>query len=128
MADANFNRAREGLRVVEDIARFVVNDRDIARSIKNMRSDIAHIQKKYKGFIFFRNTESDVGTKLNSTIEKNRNSLEDIAEANIKRVQEALRVLEEIFKITDIETSSALKNIRYKSYTIEKGIVEKLEG
>ncbi len=128
MADANFNRAREGLRVLEDIARFVLDDKEISRSIKNMRSDIAYIQKKYKGFIFFRNTENDVGTKLSSAIEEDRSSLEDVAQANIKRVQESLRVLEEVFKIIDNKTSSELKNIRYRSYTIEKDIVEKLEG
>ncbi len=125
--DANFNRAREGLRVIEDIARFVLDCKEVVQNIKNMRSEIAYIQKKYKDFLFFRDTEADVGTALTSVIEKDRDSLEDIVNANIKRVQESLRVLEEMFKVIDISESLKFKKMRYESYVIEKKILTLLE-
>lgn len=125
--DANFNRAREGLRVIEDIARFVLDCKEVVQNIKNMRSEIAYIQKKYKDFLFFRDTETDVGTALTSVIEKDRDSLEDIVNANIKRVQESLRVLEEMFKVIDISESLKFKKMRYESYVIEKKILTSLE-
>ncbi len=125
--DANLNRAREGLRVVEDIARFVLNDKQTTQAIKNMRAEISIIQKKHKEFLNFRNTELDVGVKLSNTNENNRNSMEDIVEANIKRVEESLRVLEEMFKFLDKEAALTFKDLRYKSYTIEKTVIKHLQ-
>ncbi len=125
--DANFNRAREGLRVLEDIARFILNDKNISKTIKEMRSSISSIQKKHSDTILFRDTQNDIGTKLNSSQEKIRETLKDVAIANSKRVQESLRVLEEMFKLTDTDTSQEFKSIRYNSYTIEQDILEKLK-
>jgi hypothetical protein len=125
--DANFNRAREGLRVVEDIARFVVDDKEISKSIKDVRSALTSIQKESKMSINFRDTQNDVGTQLNTKEEKSRNSVEDIVLANAKRAQESLRVLEEVFKIKDKEKSSECKALRYRSYTIEQTVLDRLK-
>ncbi len=124
--DANLNRAREGLRVVEDMARFVLYDKELTESAKNMRSEISAIQKKHGYFLNFRDTEGDVGTVLNSAIESKRESLTDITEANIKRVEESLRVLEEMFKLIDSESSLKFKRMRYKCYILEKETLNKL--
>ena len=128
VADANLNRAREGLRVVEDIARFVLDNEQLTNFAKNMRSEISILQKKHKDFISLRETESDVGVKLESVNEKRRDSIEDIVLANIKRTQESLRVLEEIFKLIDEESSLKFKALRYNSYILEKNTIESIKN
>ncbi len=125
--DANLNRAKEGLRVVEDIARFVIDNKKISKNLKNMRSEIAAIQKTFKDTILYRDTESDVGTSIDSKQEQLRESLIDIIEANSKRTQESLRVLEEMFKLKDLSVSKQFKRLRYESYTIEKETIKNLK-
>jgi len=127
IADANFNRAREGLRVVEDVARFVLDNKQLTDFAKNMRSEISILQKKHKDFLSFRETESDVGVKSESANEKKRDSIEDIVLANIKRAEESLRVLEEIFKLIDEESSLKFKALRYNSYILEKNTIESIK-
>ncbi|WP_029952026.1 hypothetical protein [Hippea sp. KM1] len=127
MIDANFNRLREGVRVVEDIARFVLNDGGLTEGLKNLRSDIGKIESRFD-FTHLRDTENDKGKKLNSEIELSRNSIKDIAKANMKRAEESLRVLEEAFKIIDPETSLRIKALRYRSYEIEKILLERLKN
>ncbi len=119
MIDANFNRTREGLRVIEDIARFVLGNKDTTDEMKLLRSDLAKIEKNFD-FTLSRDTENDVGTSLSSDIEERRGSVFDIFKANIKRIEESLRVLEETFKTIDIEMSKKLKSMRYKIYIIER--------
>jgi len=125
MIDANFNRTREGLRVIEDIARFVLDNVDVAEKIKTMRSNLAKIEKGFD-FTLSRDTENDVGTSLLSETEKQRAGIFDIFKANVKRVEESLRVLEEAFKMINIEVSLKLKSMRYETYTIEKELEVKL--
>jgi len=127
MIDANFNRAREGLRVVEDIARFVLDDKKITEKIKHLRSEIGEIEKRFST-IDYRNTEKDVGVELTSEIETKRGNILDIFTANIKRIQESLRVLEEAFKTIDNKISERFKTMRYEAYTLEKEIHIILKG
>ncbi len=123
LIDANFNRTREGLRVIEDIGRFILDNRNITEKIKTLRSDLAHIEKDFD-FTLSRDTENDVGTSLSSDIEEKRADIFDIFKANIKRVEESLRVLEEAFKTINVKVSRGLKSMRYETYTIEK-VIEK---
>ncbi len=125
MIDANFNRAREGLRVIEDIARFILDDKKIAKDIKDLRASVGEIERIYR-FTDFRDTEGDVGRTLSTELEKRRDNVEDITIANIKRVQESFRVLEEAFKLIDITVSEKVKTLRYNSYALEKEILERV--
>ena len=127
MIDANFNRTREGLRVIEDIARFVLDNKGATGKIKTLRSDLAQIEKSFD-FTLSRDTENDVGTLLSSETEEQRSGIFDIFKANIKRVEESLRVLEEVFKTIDVEVSRKLKYMRYETYTIEKELDIELKG
>ncbi len=122
MIDANLNRAREGLRVVEDIARFILDSEELTKKAKDLRSEIAKIEKS-RDFTLNRNTESDVGVGLSSDIEKTRADILDIFNANIKRVQESLRVLEEVFKLIDLSSSKKFKSMRYETYKLEKAML-----
>jgi thiamine-phosphate pyrophosphorylase len=115
--DANLNRLKEGIRVIEDIARYLQNDKTLATKLKTLRhqSRIDDI----KPLLASRDSENHV---LRPTVksEMNRNSLEDIILANYKRAQESSRVLEEMYKIVKPELSETFKSIRYSLYTLEK--------
>ena len=118
--DANINRYREGIRVVEDIYRYVYNDKNISSSLKNLRHIKLPITQKE--LIDKRDSINDV-LKTSTKSEQKRENLESIIIANIKRSQESARVLEEVFKLIDIKTSEKFKENRYQLYNLEKKIL-----
>jgi thiamine-phosphate pyrophosphorylase len=115
--DANLNRLKEGVRVIEDIARYINNDKALASKLKEIRhqSRIDDIQN----LLGSRDSVNDV---LRPTVvsEMNRDSVESIIIANYKRAQESSRVLEELYKIVDPELSENFKSLRYALYQLEK--------
>lgn len=117
VADANLNRLKEGIRVIEDVARYVHNDKELAASLKNLRHQCRI--EPLETLLASRDSVNDV---LRPTVqsEMNRTDLRSILIANYKRAQESSRVLEELFKIVDGETSERFKQIRYELYTLEK--------
>ena len=114
--DANLNRLKEGLRVVEDIRRYGFDDKTLSSRIKVLRHKAKISQTE---FIEFRNVSTDV-LKQSTKSELNRTSLKDIQIANLKRAEESSRVLEECFKLINLEISELFKQIRYELYDIEK--------
>ena len=116
LIDANLNRLREGIRVVEDIFRYIYNNKEISTKLKSLR----HIArtKNYYELIEARDVENDV---LRESIksEQNREDLNSILIANFKRAQESSRVLEELTKLSSIEDSENFKYIRYELYNLE---------
>jgi thiamine-phosphate pyrophosphorylase len=123
--DANINRALEGLRVCEDTTRFVLNDYYLSRKLKNLRHRLNKIIKKMdvdkKILLKARDTEKDIGKKSNSD-ELQRKDFRDVLFANLQRIKESLRVLEEFSKIIDKRIAQEYKNLRYEIYKIEKKI------
>jgi len=115
--DANLNRLKEGIRVIEDMARYSQNNKELSSSLKNLRhlAKIDDIQALLKS----RDAQNDV---LRPTMksEMERSSIDSIIIANYKRAQESSRVLEEIYKVVEPELSERFKNIRYELYTLEK--------
>ena len=130
IADANFNRSREGLRVCEDIARFMMNSKALAKELKTVRHGITGIMKSLRGnaktLVESRNVRGDVGKMPALEIEILRRDPSDIFTANIERVKESIRVLEEFFKLIDIKLSVKLLSLRFKTYDIEKKAAKKL--
>ncbi|CAM3478083.1 thiamine-phosphate pyrophosphorylase [Arcobacter aquimarinus] len=116
LIDANLNRLREGIRVVEDIFRYLYNDKQTALKLKELR----HLSRleNYIELLETRNVKNDV---LRSSIksEQNRSDLSSILIANFKRAQESSRVLEEFTKLTSIKDSENFKYIRYELYNLE---------
>lgn len=116
LIDANLNRLREGIRVVEDIFRYVYNDKQTAIKLKELR----HLSRleNYIELLETRDVKNDV---LRSSIksEQNRTDLYSILIANFKRAQESSRVLEEFCKLISIEDSENFKYIRYELYNLE---------
>ena len=119
LVDANLNRLKEGIRVVEDIFRYILDDKDSALRLKKLR----HIAKipNYEEFLASRDINNDV-LKESINSEKNRNNLTSILVANFKRAEEAARVLEEFTKLISSKTSQTFKYIRYELYDLEKNI------
>ena len=116
LIDANLNRLREGIRVVEDIFRYIYNNKQTAIKLKELR----HLSrlKIYFELLETRDVKNDV---LRSSIksEQNRSDLNSILIANFKRAQESARVLEEFTKLISIEDSENFKYIRYELYNLE---------
>lgn len=122
--DASANRCREGLRVVEDYARMILNDAHLSRQIKETRHALVPLLSRLHldAAVRARDTEHDVGTSIHTAFEMARPSVWSVALANIKRVQEALRTLEEYGKTIDATAAAGIGGLRYRFYTIEKGL------
>ncbi len=122
--DANANRAREGLRVLEDIARFIHNKKNITEQLKRERHRITSLLKKIprgeRLLLNARDSVSDVGSRVNIASEKKRDKISEIAISNFRRTQEAIRVLEEFTKIFKGTLSRRFKAMRFRLYTMEK--------
>ena len=118
--DANINRLKEGIRVIEDIMRYRDNNKTLSSKLKLLRHK-ATIDESTK-LLLHRDSVNDV---LRPTIksELNRTNIKDIILANFKRAEESSRVLEELFKLYSSEYSEKFKYIRYELYSLEKEIV-----
>ncbi|MEW6007831.1 MAG: thiamine phosphate synthase [bacterium] len=110
--DANLNRVREGLRVIEDIARFILEDKEITEKIKEIRHRIALISLPLSLLLKERDIEGDIGTRIS---DYKKDNWREVLEANIKRTEEGLRVLEEFL-------GGDFRKIRYSVYAIEKAL------
>lgn len=128
--DANLNRAREGLRVSEDIIRFMVRDKGAAKSLKRARHSVTNTLLRSKKLslrklVCARDTKSDVLKHVD--FQKNKKTARHVIfMSNIQRAKESLRVLEECCKIIDKEASQKYRELRFKVYDIEKEVVMKL--
>jgi thiamine-phosphate pyrophosphorylase len=123
--DANANRAREALRVVEDYCRFVLDDAFLSGELKQLRHSLTGLLATWSPSLLLeaRETQQDVGTQLSAEREHERQSLREVALVNLKRLQEALRCLEEVGKLTSADLGQALEQLRYRSYTLERAIL-----
>jgi thiamine-phosphate pyrophosphorylase len=117
--DANLNRLREGIRVVEDIRRYCFNDESNAKKLKALRHK-ARLEP-YLALLKTRDIENDV-LKSTTKSETQRANIESIQTANIKRAQESARVLEESLKLVSSEKAEVFKQLRYALYGIEKSL------
>ncbi|MDP8263293.1 MAG: hypothetical protein P9M13_08320 [Candidatus Ancaeobacter aquaticus] len=128
--DANINRLREALRVVEEVARFIVGDKKCTQDIKRCRHTVQKILSQLSieehQIELCRDSQNDVGKNIKSESEANRNGVEDILMANLHRAEESLRVLEEFFKIYEQDASLQCKKLRFEIYSIEKEMLKKI--
>lgn len=126
--DVNLNRLKEGLRIVEDVVRFKIEDEKLTSEIKTLRHsidkvfDYISIQELLKN----RNIEDDFGSKSDEASFQ-KLTLQDILISNFKRIEEALRSLEEFSKLINFDLSKIFKEARFKAYQIEKEVIEKLQ-
>jgi len=129
--DANLNRLLEGLRVCEEIMRFIVLDKNLTLRFKNLRHDLTGLTKKWKikdgQLLGSRDSLADIG-KPSIKEELKRQDYQDIFFANIQRAKESARVLEEFSKLKNKRVSAGFKDIRYRLYQIEKDSDSKIRN
>lgn len=120
--DANFNRAREALRVIEEYARFALNHAGLSGRAKAMRHRLCAAIGRLDAarLLACRDTTGDVGAGLHVEDQRARRDLEDCLAAACKRLPEALRVLAEVVQAQDPVLAQSLEGLRYEAYTLEK--------
>lgn len=125
IVDAAANRVREGLRVIEDYLRFGLDDPHLTGLLKAWRHNFTRCLSLLDGaqLLAARDTRHDVGTEIHTVAEMRRESLLDVARANLKRIQEAARTLEEYGKVLSPDFAAQVVPLRYELYTLEKGIL-----
>ncbi|GAI85629.1 unnamed protein product, partial [marine sediment metagenome] len=123
--DANFNRAREAIRVVEEFCRFAANSSSLTERAKRLRHELcAAVGKLDAGrLISSRDTLGDVGVGAPAPELLARTNLKDCFTAGCKRLTEALRTLAETTRTLDSSVAEAIEKLRYAAYTLEKDIV-----
>lgn len=124
--DANLNRAAEGLRVIEEYARFALDDSGLVERCKFLRHRLIVSLKARKSgmdFLSARDTAGDVGCQIGTSTEYQRTNLADVVQASFQRVQQALRSIEEYGKTIDPELARELESLRYDAYTLQRQIV-----
>lgn len=119
--DANLDRAREGLRIIEEWCRFGLNSADMAMKCKQLRQEVARWHRAE--IRAARDTAGDLGTELTHPGEEVRSDITAVLQANFCRVQEAMRVLEEYGKLYHPDMGTAFKQLRYRVYTLETGLM-----
>lgn len=129
LIDANLNRSREALRMIEDVSRFHLGNQGFSKRAKDLRHELVHAVTHVSGLnqaslIAWRDVEGDVGTVLSAPGEYQRDSLFQVVAAAGSRLSEALRVIEETLKTchNGQVASKQVESIRYKSYTLEQAV------
>ena len=118
MIDANLNRLREGIRVIEDTLRYFHNDTSLTPLCKTLRHKIKHLAST--SLLTYRDIQGD-RAKGSTREELRRENLVALVLANFKRAQESARVLEEYTKLAPhLGDTHGFKQIRYELYDIEK--------
>jgi thiamine-phosphate pyrophosphorylase len=121
LLDANLNRAREALRVVEDYARFVLDDGPLCGRIKDLRHDLAAATSEVGAeAILYRDTPGDAGRENKTDAEMRRGDVAEVVTAAGKRLGEALRAIEEYLKTLSTAHAAIVESIRYRFYSIEQ--------
>ncbi|MFI4915202.1 MAG: thiamine phosphate synthase [Phycisphaerales bacterium JB060] len=129
MFDANVNRACEGLRTLEDLARFLLDDGDLSRRAKEARHAIRTAASSFgpRRLVAWRNTPEDVGTVISTPQEGTRSNAGALATAAGNRVAEALRACEEVAKALAVQ-SLVFEATRYEVYEIQRRLISALGG
>ena len=125
--DANLNRAKEGLRVCEDIVRFHLNHKPLTQKFKLIRHNVTAIAKTsgLAQICLFENRDPDFDIVKHSVLNAKKTSFKQIFMANSSRVKEALRVLEEFLKLGNNQSSQKIQKLRFKFYSLEKETITK---
>lgn len=137
--DANANRSREALRVMEEAARFILDDSHLVATIKQLRHDLAHALSQCKAcdaMLSWRDTAGDVGTTITTDSEQTRSSTADVALAAGKRLSESLRAIEEYAKTLNTQDDRAqgsqlaasIESLRYRGYQLEQQLNTAMAG
>ncbi len=130
LVDANLDRLGEGLRVLEDVSRFLLNDAALSRRLKTLRHrltrDLVPLEQE---LLAARRVAEDVGAPGRSTAVSGHGDLTVLVAANSRRVQESIRVLEEFARLSDSPVAASpakLQRLRFEVYELERELVSRL--
>lgn len=140
MIDANANRSSEGLRVLEDVARFLLNDPDLSQRLRAVRHDLDRDTGSLRiALLSQRDSEHDVGHRDRVSLPSEKRATDlatasapmllDLLTANAKRTQQALRVLEEVARLPELSStlsSHRFEQARFALYSIERDLISKI--
>lgn len=122
--DANMNRCAEGLRVIEEYVRFVCDDPHLTTLCKQLRHDLGTLldEATTERLHAMRDVAGDVGGSLSTKSEYQRADLKSVVVANVKRVEQALRSLEEYAKVVAPSRAAKFESLRYRMYALERAL------
>ncbi len=128
IVDANLNRIGESLRFLEDIARLILNDKTLSKQLKTIRHKLEDIDFSLKKQLLqSRQADSDVGSDIKVEQQFEKRNLHTSVVANSRRVEQSLRVIEELAKTPAIDLDSDIfEKARFELYTLEKDLVSRL--
>ena len=128
--DANLNRAGEGLRVLEEVSRLLLDDAAASQQLKDLRHELLRVDPQYYALIVAaRDASGDVGADMAAAGDDYQRGLPAIVTANARRVQESLRVLEELARLPEINLETdRFRKARFRLYTLEKELLAGLEA
>ena len=128
IVDANLNRIGESLRLLEDIARLILNDAITSKYLKAMRHDIEDVDFPLKQQLLqARQADTDVGADIKVEQQLDQRDLSSTIIANSRRIEQSMRVIEELAKTADIGLEAdRFEEARFEIYTIEKELVSRL--
>lgn len=128
--DANLNRAREGVRVVEEVFRFINKKSQLHEELKDFRHKVFKAGQKFPVDLvkikLSRNVNGDAGKDSFTDSEKLKSQINDLVFANWQRVEESLRVLEEYAKLVEPKAGFRFKKLRFQAYSLEQEIIKSL--
>ena len=124
LIDANLNRLREALRLLEDIQRYLFDNKELSYAFKDLRHKLTPLFDTTR--LDSRDIVNDV-SKSSTASEMARPNIQALIAANFSRATESARVLEETFKLVDTSASATAKEIRYTLYNLEKKVYKELE-
>ena len=128
--DANINRAQEGLRVCEELARFLLNDRALTDRLRRLRHGVveaaAQLSVSRRVLVASRESGRDVGRAAADLRGPAPRTAEQTALANLARAKESLRVLEEYAKLRSPQAADSFARLRFRAYATEQRLLERL--
>jgi thiamine-phosphate pyrophosphorylase len=128
IVDASLDRIGEGLRLLEDVVRFILNDTSLTQKLKEMRHGLVVSEPSFNWrLIQARHAETDIGADIEIPLQTKEKDLPSLVVANARRVQESLRVLEELAKLPASRLNTAhYRKARFKLYTLERKLLSRL--
>lgn len=129
LIDANLNRLGEGLRLLEDVARFQMGDEPSYQELRRIRLELLEMPVPYRlKLLSMRDASGDFGADLEGEGEKMRPDMAGLISANARRVEQALRVLEEATKLPEYRflEHTRFKKARFSVYSLEKKLLSAL--
>ena len=124
LIDANANRALEGLRVCEEIARFHLESSSGFTRIRGLRHDVAEaisaLPVDVAARLRARASRRDVGRRAPAS---RVDSLERLLLINFQRAKEALRTLEECARLIAPRHVGSFQRLRFHTYEVERDLL-----